>query len=76
MVASEQLYEGLSDRRETMEVVKQNIAKSQEKVRKRKMEKGQEDNFMAGDKVLVRNVRQENRKGGKMDPDMLAFYIR
>lgn len=74
MVASEQLYEGLSDRRETMEVVKQNIAKSQEKVRKRKMEKGQEDNFMAGDKVLVRNVRQENRKGGKMDPDMLGPF--
>jgi len=40
IVASEQLAEGLSDRRETMEVVKQNITKSQEKVRKRKMEKG------------------------------------
>jgi len=40
IVASEQLAEGLRDRRETMEVVKQNITKSQEKVWKRKMEKG------------------------------------
>jgi len=29
---------------------------------------------MAGDKVLVRNVRQENRKGGKMDPDILGPF--
>ncbi|ROL23527.1 hypothetical protein DPX16_18795 [Anabarilius grahami] len=74
MVASEQLSDGLSDRRETMEAVKQKISNSQEKVRKRKMEMGQDDNFMAGDKVLVRNVRQENRKGGKMDPDMLGPF--
>jgi len=41
MVASEQLAEGLRDRRETMEVVKQNITESQEKVWKQKIEKGQ-----------------------------------
>ncbi len=29
---------------------------------------------MVGDKVLVRNVRQENRKGGKLDPDMLGPF--
>jgi len=29
---------------------------------------------MAGDKVLVKNVRQENRKGGKMDPDILGPF--
>lgn len=29
---------------------------------------------MAGDKLLVRNVRQENRKGGKMDPDMFGPF--
>ncbi|KAF4109768.1 hypothetical protein G5714_009020 [Onychostoma macrolepis] len=74
MVATEQLSEGLTDRRETMEAVKLNISKSQDKVRKRKMERGQEDNFVVGDKVLVRNVRQENRKGGKMDPDMLGPF--
>ncbi|RXN15276.1 myosin-1 isoform X3 [Labeo rohita] len=74
MVATEQLSEGLSDRRETMEAVKKNILNSQDKVRKRKMERGQEDNFVVGDKVLVRNVRQENRKGGTMDPDMLGPF--
>lgn len=76
MVASELLSEGLSDRRETMDVVKQNNTKSQRKVWKRKMERGQEDYFMPGDKVLVRNVRQEKGKGRKIDRDMLGPFKR
>ncbi|RXN10423.1 gag-pol fusion [Labeo rohita] len=55
MVATEQLSEGLSDRRETMEAVKKNILNSQDKVRKRKMERGQEDNFVVGDKMTFLN---------------------
>lgn len=36
--------------------------------------KRQEDNFMPGDKVLVRNVIKEKGKGGKMDTDMLGPF--
>lgn len=38
------------------------------------MERGQENNFVVADKVLLRNVWQENRKGGKIDPDMLGPF--
>ncbi|XP_034541395.1 uncharacterized protein LOC117814249 [Notolabrus celidotus] len=54
--------------------VEANILDSQEKVRKRKMSKGEEDNFEVGDRVLRKNIRQEQRKGGKMEPDLLGPF--
>lgn len=32
----------------------------------------QEDNFQVGDLVLRKNIRQEERKGGKLDLDMVG----
>ncbi|KAI4792508.1 hypothetical protein KUCAC02_033338 [Chaenocephalus aceratus] len=48
--------------------VKGNIAKSQDKIRKKK-EGGQ-----VGDLVLKRNKRSERRKGGKLEADMLGPF--
>ncbi|KAF4095395.1 hypothetical protein G5714_024473 [Onychostoma macrolepis] len=70
MVATEQLSEGLTDRRETMEAVKLNISKSQDKVRKRKMERGQEDNFVVGDKF-----QRKEKKTMTFNTDHLIKYV-
>lgn len=49
-----------------------NVRKSQDKVRKRKEDGGQEDNFKVGELVLQKNRRQEQRKGGKLEADFLG----
>ncbi|KAL1268443.1 hypothetical protein QQF64_033806 [Cirrhinus molitorella] len=74
MVEKEQFCHAFSEHKKCMEAVQRNAEKSQERVLKRKMERGHDDIFVVGDKVLVRNKRQECRKGGKMDPDMLGPF--
>ena len=46
--------------------VEANISKGQEQVKKRKLAKGDNDNdnFVVGDKVLRKNIREEQRKEG------------
>lgn len=53
---------------------KENILRVQDKVKKRRSDMGTEDHFAVGDKVLKRNVRQEQRKGGKMESGMLGPF--
>ena len=50
-----------------------NVQDQQDKVRKRTLEQGWDDNFAVGDVVLQKNSREDQRKGGKMAP-MLGPY--
>ncbi|XP_030281592.1 uncharacterized protein LOC115586585 [Sparus aurata] len=59
-------------KREDVQHVLANVRKSQDKVRKRKEDRGQEDNFKVGELVLQKNIRQEQRKGGKLEADFLG----
>ncbi|KAI4825795.1 hypothetical protein KUCAC02_021462 [Chaenocephalus aceratus] len=74
LVEREEIHEGLKKQEAVFTEVKINMKISQDKVRKRKIERGQEDNFQVGDQVLRRNVRQEQRKGGKLEDDWLGPY--
>ena len=55
--------------------VVENISKGQERVKKRKLAKGDNDNFMVGHKVLRKNIREEQRKGGKLEAEWLGPYV-
>ena len=74
MLQKEETHEGLTKQPLVYEKVQRNVRSSQEKIRKRKMEKGWEDNFQVGDKVLKCNIREQQRKGGKMERDMLGPF--
>ncbi|KAI4804868.1 hypothetical protein KUCAC02_026479 [Chaenocephalus aceratus] len=74
LVEREEIHEGLKKQEAVFTEVKINMKRSQDKVRKRKVERGQEDNFQVGDQVLRRNVRQEQRKGGKLEDDWLGPF--
>ncbi|XP_049930170.1 uncharacterized protein LOC126408578 [Epinephelus moara] len=74
LMDNEEVFGGLLHQMTTYAQVTQNVKKSQEKIRKRKLERGLEDNFKVGDVVLKKNIREEQRKGGKMDSDMLGPF--
>ncbi|XP_034054774.1 uncharacterized protein LOC117534630 isoform X3 [Gymnodraco acuticeps] len=75
LVEMEEVHEGLKKQEAVFTEVKHNMKRSQDNVRKSKVKKGQEDNFQVGDQVLRRNVRQEQRKGGKLEDDWLGPFI-
>ncbi|CAI5673972.1 unnamed protein product [Oreochromis niloticus] len=52
--------------------VTKNVKTTQDKICRGKAKRGEEDGFQVGDLVLRKNVRQEQRKGGKLDADMLG----
>ena len=62
----EEVCEGLKNQPAVFEAVQANVLKQQDRVRKRKLEQGWDDHFQVGDRVLKRNIREEQRKGGKM----------
>ena len=66
------MSDGLKEQGEVYKKVIHNIQKSQEKVRKRKLLYGVDDLFRVGDLVLLQNIQQEQRKGGKMESQMLG----
>ena len=55
--------------------VEANIRKGQERVQKRKLAKGDHNNFVVEDKVLRRNIREEQRKGVKLEAEWLGPYV-
>lgn len=73
-LASQSLTTGLQDLPKVHNMVLENVEKVREKVRKRKTRQGQEDRFEVGDKVLRKNIREEQRKGGKMGSAMLGPF--
>ncbi|XP_056267294.1 uncharacterized protein LOC130191665 [Pseudoliparis swirei] len=74
LVQREAMADGLRNQKVVFEDVLQNIKISQDRVRKRKSQIGQEDHFKVGDRVLQKNIKQEQRKGGKMESTMLGPF--
>lgn len=56
------------------EEVSDGLLKSHKIVTKRKQKQVQEDNFKVGDLVLPKNIPQEQRKGWKLDVEMLGPF--
>ncbi|TNN27481.1 hypothetical protein EYF80_062375 [Liparis tanakae] len=75
LVQREEMADGLKNQKAIFQDVSYNIKISQDGVRKRKSFIGQEDYFKVEDRVLQKNVRQEQRKGGKMESTMLGPFI-
>ncbi|XP_026054616.1 uncharacterized protein LOC113040507 [Carassius auratus] len=69
-VASEALTTSLQDLPKVHKFVVEHV----EKVRKRKALQGQENRFNVGDKVLRKNVCEEQRKGGKIGSAMFGPF--
>jgi len=44
-------------------------------VRKRKLAQGDHDGFKVGDQVLRKNIREEQRRGGKLERDLLGPFV-
>ncbi|KAK5618666.1 hypothetical protein CRENBAI_014324 [Crenichthys baileyi] len=63
LISQEAPSRGLREQDTTYSEVSANNLKSQEKVRQRKRQRGEEDHFHMGDLVLVKNARQEQSKG-------------
>ena len=72
LVEKEVVSDGLKEQGEVYKKVIHNIQKSQDKVCKRKLLYGVDDLFSVGDLVLLQNIQQEQRKGGKMESQMLG----
>ncbi|KAM8913258.1 uncharacterized protein AB9W97_009521 isoform 2-T2 [Spinachia spinachia] len=72
LMANEDVSTHTNNLKEVYHKVEANIAEMQEKVRKRKLAKGNDDSFVVGDKVLRKNIR--GKKGGKLETDMLGPY--
>lgn len=53
---------------------KDNMEKVTAMVKRKWEDIGQDDSFRVGDKVLRQNVRQEQRKGGKMESSLLGPF--
>lgn len=64
----------MTDLKDVYTKVEENIKHGKEKVMKRKLLKGEDDSFVVGDKVLCKNIRQEQRKGGKLEADLLGPF--
>ena len=57
------------------EVYKGHLLKKQEAVRKLKLKKGDEAHFSIGDQVLIKNVKELQRQGGKMESALLGPLV-
>ena len=73
MVGREELHGGLKNTSQAETFVKAtaNVRKKQEAVKKRKMLRGDKTSFNIGDQVLLQNIKELQRKGGKME-DMVG----
>uniref|UniRef100_A0AAV2KN59 Uncharacterized protein n=1 Tax=Knipowitschia caucasica TaxID=637954 RepID=A0AAV2KN59_KNICA len=69
-----QLWPGLQTLGVKQGVALANNSKSQQKRQQKRELTGQDDQFRVGDFVLVKNIRQEQRKGGKLERDMLGPF--
>ncbi len=55
-------------------IVQENMSQVQKKIRKRKLDQGEAVVMQVGDRVLRKNKRSQQRKGGKLDPDFFGPY--
>ena len=77
MVGREELHGGLKipSQAETFVKASANVRKKQEAVQKRKMLRGDKTSFNVGDKVLLLNIKELQRKGGKMERSSLGPLV-
>ena len=61
---TEIVYDGIQHLPKVYKEVQENVICSQRRVRKRKEDRGQDDNFRLGDHVLMKNIQRKQRKGG------------
>lgn len=69
-----EVCEGLKSQEVVYAEVTKNAKSSQENIHRRETKRGEEDSFQVGDLVLQKNIRQEERKGGKLDLDMVGPF--
>ncbi|KAL7383539.1 hypothetical protein ABVT39_012776 [Epinephelus coioides] len=74
LIKTEEICQGLRDQVPVYNEVKANIEAKQQKVRKRKEDRGQADHFKVGDLVLKKNARQAMRKGDKLEASLVGPY--
>lgn len=74
MIAEECISECIKRQDRLYQIVQENIAQVQKKIRKRKLDQGEAVVMQVGDRVLRQNKRSQQRKGGKLDPDFLGPY--
>lgn len=72
LIKTEEICQGLRD--QVHNEVKANIEAKQQKVCKRKEDRGQADHFKVGDLVLKKNARQAMRKGDKLETSLVGPY--
>ncbi len=72
LLQREAVCEGLQKQQQVYEEVQANLKKTKDKVRKRKLKEGHEENFKVEDLVLLKNKRLEQRKGKKLEADMVG----
>uniref|UniRef100_A0AAV2KJ11 PiggyBac transposable element-derived protein domain-containing protein n=1 Tax=Knipowitschia caucasica TaxID=637954 RepID=A0AAV2KJ11_KNICA len=79
LAEAEELWPGLQTLGVNQKVALGNKKKSQQKGRQKREQTGQDNKFHVGDFVLLRNIREEQQKGGKLEKDMLGpfriFYL-
>lgn len=74
-MAQETLSSGLQALPEHFAIAQQNMERARERVKRKREELGHDDEFKVGDKVLRQDIRQEQRKGGKMEKAMMGPFI-
>ncbi|KAL2102408.1 hypothetical protein ACEWY4_001576 [Coilia grayii] len=74
LLEEEVIYNSVNRQDKIFAIVRANIGKSQQKVQKRKQEQGTPMHIEVGDRVLRQNIRSQQRKGGKLDPDFLGPF--
>ena len=74
LAENEDVCDRSTDLKDVYAKVEKNIAEGQERVRKRKLSKGEDDNFVVGDRVLRKNILQKQRKGGKLEADLMGPF--
>ena len=74
MVQKEEVCQDLNNQPDTCKRVQEIVIKSHQKISKRKLSQGTDDNFQVENVVLKLNIREQQQMGGKMAADMLRPF--
>ena len=74
MVAEEAVSEDIKRLDDIKDILQGNISKQQEKIRRRMKHGAAKPALKVGDKVWRQNVRSQQRKGGKLEPNFLGPF--
>lgn len=71
LISNQETSQHMTDLKQVYNNVEINLTAASQKVMKRKLPKGEDDSFLLGEKVR-KNIREEQRKGEKLEPDLLG----